>query len=246
MNENKTYRCIAVDDEPHALELLGLYINKMSELNLVHSTTSPLDAVQWLKSNAVDLIFLDIQMNDLTGLQLLSVLNPTVPVILTTAYSEYALESYEYKITDYLLKPYSFDRFYKAVQKAIDQIQSPDLSSASQVMIEKATPPFLFVKGDAKNKYHRIKVDEIKYIEGVRNYVHIICIDQKVLTLQNLKTIEESLPTKQFVRAHKSYIVNLDHVDLVEGNSFKIGDQRIPIGRNYKERVLKIVKERSV
>ncbi|MCB0551225.1 MAG: response regulator transcription factor [Phaeodactylibacter sp.] len=231
---NRPLQCLAVDDEPHALELLSLYIEKTPFLELSHSTTSPWEALSWLQQGKAGLIFLDIQMDELTGIQLLQIAGKTCPVILTTAYSEYALESYEYQVADYLLKPYSFERFLKAVNGVWQQQQE-----------EQASPPhapdYLFVKGDAKNKFHRLHLSEICYIEGLRNYVRYIGTAKKSISLQNLKELEGALPPEQFVRIHKSFIINLVHVEQVEGNSVLVNGRRLPVGSSYRRRLFELI-----
>ncbi len=236
----KTYTCLAVDDETHALDLIRMYVEKVPWLELTQTFTAPIEAMDWLRQNQVDLLFLDIQMHDLTGLQMLDIAEINCPVILTTAYSEYALESYEYQVTDYLLKPYSFDRFLKAVKKAV-AIDPPPAPSA--VPEKEAPMTELFVKGDAKNKFHRVVLKDILYIEGLRNYVQIKCKDKKIITLQNLKDLETQLPSDSFMRVHKSYIINLNNIDLIEGHSIIIGDNRIPVGASYRKGVYERVRK---
>lgn len=223
-------KCLAVDDEPHALELLGLYIEKTPFLELAKAATSPLEAMEWLQQHEVGLLFLDIQMDELTGLQLLEVAEPKCPVILTTAYSEYALESYEHQVSDYLLKPFSFERFLKAANRARARhraVSPPPPDNPPQ-------PGYIFIKGDAKHKYHRLHLGSIHYIEGLRNYVRFIGEDGRIVSLQNLGALEEELPGQQFARIHKSYIVNLRHVQEVDGNSLLVAGRRLPIGGSYR------------
>lgn len=237
---NTTLKCLVVDDEPHALQLLEMYIEKTPFLELSLATTSPWDALKFLQEGKADIAFLDIQMEELTGLQLLSIAGKTCPVILTTAYSEYALEGYEYEVADYLLKPFSFDRFLKAVNKVKSRQKPAD--TKQQPIVE--SKDHLFIKGDAKNKFHRIGFDEIKYIEGLRNYVQFVCNDQKVISLQNMKSLEVELPSPPFVRIHKSFIINLKQIRQVEGNAILIGEKRIPIGQSYRSDFFKRIKDK--
>lgn len=223
-------RCVAVDDEPHALKILSLYVAKIPFLELSLQTTSPWEALEYVQQNEVDLLFLDIQMDELTGLQLLDVLGPACPVILTTAYAEYALQGYEYQVLDYLLKPYSFDRFLKAVQQAKAQKEQNTPTATP-----KSTSKHILIKGDAKNKFHRLSISEILYVEGLKNYVQFICESEKVITLQNLKNLELLLPQAHFYRIHKSYIINLQHIRQIEGNVVYINEQVIPIGSSYRK-----------
>lgn len=235
----KILKCLAVDDEPHALKLLQLYVDKTPFLELTYATTSPWEALNILKEGKIDLAFIDIQMEELTGLQLLGLAGKTCPIILTTAYSEYALDGYEYQVTDYLLKPFSFDRFLKAVS----QVNSNNESTEQVPISSPEKVAHLFIKGDAKNKYHRIKVNDILYIEGLRNYVQFICKNQKVVTLQNMKSLESSLPSSTFMRIHKSFIVNIDQIEQIDGNSILINGQRLPIGQTYRPAFFKRIEK---
>ena len=243
-NSASPLRCLTVDDEPHALKILGLYIEKTPFLELSDATQSPWEALEILQKGEVDLLFLDIQMEGLTGLQLLDVAGKTCPVILTTAYTEYALEGYEYQVSDYLLKPFSYDRFLKAVTPIFQE--SKESEPPASVPAPSAAPDFLFVKGDAKNKYHKLALRDIQYIEGLRNYVQFICTEQKVVTLQNLKSLIEELPGGKFLRIHKSYIINLDHLNEVNGNSVRIGENVLPVGESYRQEFFKIIKDKWI
>ena len=228
----REYTCLAIDDEEHALELIRLYTDKIPYLELVKTTTSPIDGLEWLRNNNVDILFLDIQMNDLTGMQLLNVADIKIPVILTTAYSEYAIESYDYQVVDYLLKPYSFDRFLRGVNRALEKPKQIEVRLEKE---KENAPKELFIKGDAKNKFHRVIIDDILYIEGLRNYIQIVCREKKIITLQNLKDLEIQLSDYPFMRVHKSYIINLNRIDMLEGHTVMIGTQRIPVGASHRE-----------
>lgn len=239
-------RCLAVDDEPHALKLLEAYIDQTPYLTLVKATTSPMEALDWLRSEPTDLLFLDIQMEGLNGLQLLNITGKTCPVILTTAYTEYAVAGYEYQITDYLLKPFSFERFLKAVNQ-VYQARSVNSPSATVPTSAPASPSaprpdHIFVKGDAKNKFHRLALSDICYVEGLRNYVRFHCLNEKVITLQNLKDLEAQLPAANFVRVHKSYLINMDHLQQVDGNNLTVHNSSVPLGSSYRIRFLELVK----
>lgn len=233
MSKSKLLRCIALDDEPHALKILSAYIEKTPFLELERASTSVWEVLDILKSKSPDLLFLDIQMEELTGLQLLDIAKPDCPVILTTAYSEYALKGYEYQVVDYLLKPFSFDRFLKAVAK-VDRNIYPKKLSDSGSSITDTDIESIFIKGDAKHKYHQLKMDEIIYIEGLKNYVSFVCVGQKVISLQNLKDLMELLPVDRFIRIHKSYIINLRFVQQVEGHSVLLNGKRLAIGASYR------------
>ncbi len=241
-DSTKIIECLAVDDEPHALKLLQMYVEKVPFLELTLATTSPWKALSFLQAGKADLAFLDIQMEDLTGLQMLEIANKTCPIILTTAYSEYALDGYQFQVADYLLKPYSFERFLKAIQKVRTQINSKAGITRSEESSNKNAPGHIFIKGDAKNKFHRVRFQEIYYVEGLKNYVKFVCKDKNIVSLQNMKTLETILPEFQFVRIHKSYIINLDVITEVDGNTVLLNEQRLPIGQSYRSTFFNLIK----
>lgn len=226
--------CVIVDDKPLAIDILTDYIGKIPFLSLAYSSGNPLEALEFVHNNDISLIFLDIQMPELTGIQFMKILQGKCKVILTTAYSKYALEGYEHDVVDYLLKPVPFDRFYKAVEKAkkIIKAEAPTISNTL-----KNTSPSqaedLFVK--TEYKIQRIPLDEILFIEARQNYVAIITPARQVLTLQNIKTIEEKLPSERFIRVHKSYIIAINKIDVIEKSSIQTGKHLIPIGDAYRE-----------
>jgi len=216
--------CIAIDDEPLALSKLEGFISKVPELILVRTFDDPIEAIGWLKENSTDLIFLDIKMEQLTGIQFLEAIEPSSKVILTTAFDQYALKGFELNVTDYLLKPFSFQRFLQAVNKAMEHFsikKNPENDS------------FIFVK--TEYRLERIDIDDILYIEGMKDYLRIICTGKKIMTLQSFAKIEESLPDNKFCRVHKSYIVAIDKIKSVERGVIIIADQRIPVSNTYKD-----------
>lgn len=229
--------CIIVDDEPLARNLLTEYVRKVPSLELKGAFGNPLEALDYLREHAVDILFLDIQMSELTGIALLKILQNKPAVILTTAYSEYAIESYELNVTDYLLKPITFERFLKAVEKASQQL------AASPVTAEKPTdtlapdtppdPTFIFVKDG--RKLIRVNLADIQFIEGMKDYVRIHTADRKITSLQRLKTLEEELPDRQFIRVHHSYIVGVAWIDEIERERIIIGEQIIPVSDTYRK-----------
>lgn len=216
--------CIAVEDEPLALEKLVLFIRDTSWLELRATFSSSLDAMAYLNDNEVDLMFLDIRIPTITGLQMLDTLHRIPQVIITTAYTEYALKGYEYGIVDYLLKPYSFERFLQAVQKIRSEVQ-PGASVSSN--------SFIFVKSD----YRIVKVDygDILYIEGMRDYRCIVLSTGKILTSTTFSELEAILPGQMFVRVHKSYIVSLQKIKLIEHHRIYLQDKVLPIGETYRQ-----------
>jgi len=239
MSNQETLKCMVVDDEPHAIEILELYIQKTPFLHLHKKESDPWAAISFLKNEKVDILFLDIQMEGLTGLQVLDVLEHQPAVVFTTAYEQYALKGYEYKIADYLLKPFSYDRFLKAVSN-IQKSISPNVENEPKAEIENPTAvpvdqTHILIKGDAKNKFHRLKISDIKFIEGLKNYVKFNCTDQSITALYSMSGLETELPSASFIRIHKSYIINMEHIHLVEGNCVHIDDQIIPIGASFKK-----------
>lgn len=247
-------RCIAVDDEAYASNILADYIKKVPFLEMVGTTTSPIEAINWVQEGRVDLVFLDIQMPELTGIQFMKICGNKCQVILTTAYPEYALEGFEHDVVDYLLKPIPFDRFLKAVHKtqSIMQLQEPTnnqpVSTPQQplpAVPAKATPDYMFVKGESKNKFLKVNYSDILFVEGLKNYVSIYLPDQRLVTYQSLTDLAEELPQPPFYRVHRSYIISIDNVNMIDGNTIYIGDKSIPVGETYKESFLKLIREKN-
>lgn len=224
-------KCLIVEDEPLARNLLAEYVRKVSYLELIDACSNPLTALEVLRNHPVDLMFLDIQMPEITGISLLRSLQKKPLVILTTAYSEYALESYELDVVDYLLKPVTFDRFLKAVDKASQRI-SPQSVTQEQPPVGKQER-FVFVKDGTK--LVRINYDDILFVEGLKDYVTIVTKTQKIVSLQRLKTLETQLPADQFIRIHHSYIVSLKALDTIHKGEVQIGTHVIPISESYKK-----------
>jgi len=220
------YTCIAVDDEPLALEKIVSFIAKFPSLKLEATFDRPVEALAYLSSHNIELLFLDIQMENMTGLDLLAALPSRPQVILTTAYSEYALKGYEFEVTDYLLKPYSFERFAQAVNKAVKRI------SEKATVVENA-PEFIFVKSDYR--LVKIMLSDILYIEGMRDYRCIHSPAGKILTDQTFGSFEEQLPSSQFARIHKSYMVSLSKIESIEKHRVKIGKELLPVSESYRD-----------
>jgi len=222
-------RCLIIDDKPLAIDILADYISKTPFLELAGSATNPITGLQLLREQSPDLIFLDIQMPEFTGIQFMKIAGSTCKFILTTAYPDYALDGYEHDVVDYLLKPIAFDRFYRAAQKAL-QLSAP---LPAPVNIPIAPPEYLFVK--TEHRLQRINLPDLLYVEGLQNYVVLHTITGKVMSLQTLKSVEEQLPCQDFVRVHRSYIVNLRHISSVERGRIFIGDAMIAVGDTYRE-----------
>ena len=229
--------CIAIDDEPLALSKLEGFISQVTDLNLVRTFDNAIEAIGWLKENSVDLIFLDIQMEQLTGIQFLEATGSTSRIILTTAYDQYAIRGFELNVTDYLLKPFSFQRFLKAVNKVMEYFSNRQ----NEVQSPQKSDRYIFVK--TEYRLERVDIDEILYIEGMKDYLRIICTSKKIMTLQSFSKIEESLPPNRFCRVHKSFIVAIDKIKSIERGVIVIGDHRIPISISYKEGFFSKIKQ---
>ena len=232
-----TLKCVAIDDEPWALAMITDYIKKCPFLELVFESNSAIETLQYLQTAQVDLLFLDIQMPDLTGMQLIKVMANKIPVVLTTAYSEYAIEGYEHNVIDYLLKPITFDRFYKSAEKARallgEKIAPVIVESRVPEKIKPFSDDFIFIK--TANKMVRVPLKDILFIEGLKDYIAVVTINEKLITLQNLRYMEDTLPLNLFIRVHKSYIVAINKIDTVEKNRIFMGNEAIPIGDTFRD-----------
>jgi DNA-binding LytR/AlgR family response regulator len=240
----KKYTCIVVDDETLARELLMAHIAKMPHLAIVATCANAIETKLALEKHQPDILFLDIQMPHLTGIDLLRMLKKSPATILTTAYSEYALEGYELDVIDYLLKPIEFERFFKAVSKAIEWLdRGYDLTTHSITTPAEPQNNYFFVKSD----YKMVKVvfNEILFIEALQKYVRIYTTTTRIITLMSMSQLEETLPTGQFVRIHRSYIVNLDKIDSIEGNIVRIAKHELPISKGQRETFLDWIKKKG-
>lgn len=236
--------CIAVDDEPMALDLIKSYISKTSSLDLVASFTNPFEALDYIQQHRVDLLFLDINMPELSGIQLLKALSYQPCVIFTTAYSEYGAESYEYNAVDYLLKPFPYARFMQAVHKALPKEAEAKEAEAKKTESGKAMDPIkrvIFVKSGTS--IHKLNLDEILYIEARGNYVYIHEAGKNTLSLQSMVELLDELPTGEFIRIHKSYIVAIRHIDVIEGHQVIVSKTKLPLGVTYRSNFKKIIDE---
>ena len=227
------YSCIIIEDEPLALEKTRDFVTKVPFLQLSATFDNALTGLNYLNNNKVDLLFLDINMDELSGVELLESSKISSQVIITTAYPEYALKGYELKITDYLLKPFTFNRFLQAVNKAQENIAH---------RISEPQPDFIFVK--TENRLEKIMLNEIVYIEGMRDYRRIHTVNKKVMTLQNFSEFEKLIPSGIVCRVHKSYMVAINKIVSIERNRIKIADQLIPVSETYKEVFYQIIQSR--
>jgi two-component system, LytTR family, response regulator len=217
-------KCIVIEDEPLALKKLVSFINKIEYLSISRTFDNAIEAIGYLKISEVDIIFLDIQMEDFSGIQFLESVKLRPKIIITTAYDKYAIQGYELNVVDYLLKPINFDRFVQAVEK---------VSTGIYQNFNKPPNDFIFVK--TEYRYEKIKVSDILLIQGMSEYLRIVTKDKKIMTLQNFKTIQDILPQNLFVRVHKSYIVPIDKIESIERNRIKIKELNIPISDTYAE-----------
>ena len=232
-------RCLIIDDESLALDLLEDNIRKVAFLELVGRCKNASEAIEYLQNEQIDLLFLDIQMPDISGIQFLKSLPVRPLVIFTTAFEKYAMEGFELDIVDYLLKPFSFERFLKAANKAHEQLAIQKKSGIPAQDSQRKTQEYLYVKADYK--LVKIEIQEIQYIEGLKDYIKIYTGETPVVTLLSMKTIEEKLPSADFFRIHRSYIVNLKKIKFVQRNFVTIGNKAIPIGDNYRDEFLKVI-----
>lgn len=236
-------KCLIVDDEELARQLLATYVERVPSLDLVGSCRNPLEAAQYL-SQEIDLLFLDIQMPEMSGIQWIKTMPRKPQIILTTAYAEYALEGYQLEVTDYLLKPFPFERFFQAVQKAAEwkrlteqSSSSPTVDAPAPASPEETTRHHLMAKSG--HKLIKIRYDELIAVQSKGEYVQYQCTTGNTMSLQSLKELEKILPAPRFLRVHKSYIVATERIDAIEGNSILLdGNLSVPIGATYKESLL--------
>jgi len=240
--------CIIVDDEQHAIDILVHYVNQTSYLNLISTSTNPIEALQIVATQKIDLVFLDIQMPELSGMDFIKAINGKVKIILTTAYSEFALEGYELDVVDYLLKPIRLPRFLAAVQKAANQVNAPNSANENPTQQELTEDDYIFVKTESKGKLLKINLADIDYIESMKNYVAIYRAGHKTLVYTSMKELEERLPRKQFIRVHKSFIIPIARVTGIEGNLLRLKNvtAEILIGENYKADLMEIIRGKMI
>ena len=227
-------RVLIVDDEPLAQEVIERYLRNINELELVGKCSNALEAFEVLHNEHIDLMFLDISMPVISGIDFLRSLRIAPAVIITTAYPDFALQGYELDVIDYLVKPISLERFMRAVNKVIERIKKPTPVIAESKQIK---ADYMFVKCD--QKLIKIRFNDIDYIEGMKDYVKIFTNDKMIVTLHTMKFFENNLPSHIFIRIHKSYIVNVDAIKTISGNELEINQTKIPIGNSFKDNVLK-------
>jgi DNA-binding LytR/AlgR family response regulator len=231
-------KCIIVDDEPLAIEIVESYVNRIDQLQLQGTFRNAVQAFAYLQQHSVDLIFLDIQMPKLSGIEFLKTLKNPPKVIFTTAYRDYAIDGFDLEVIDYLLKPIPFERFLKAVGKVMHQ-QTATVSTPPVKKSEPSTDDYVYFKVD--KKMIKTKMAAVLYIESIKDYVKVRTDEKEIITQQKISYLEESLPSQQFLRIHRSFIVNIDKIDAYSATDVEIGKHSIPIGRNYKNDVMKVL-----
>lgn len=233
-------KTLIVDDEPLALQVLENYIEQLPEVKLVAKCENAIEANDILNKEEVDLICLDIQMPQISGVEFLKSLKNPPMVIFTTAFSNYAIEGYDLDVVDYLLKPISFDRFMKAINKVTERMNKNHDSTTED--------DYFYVKAD--KKLIKVKYDDIIYVEGLKDYVILRNENSRVITLQTMKSLEEKLPSNMFKRVHRSYIVNIDKINSIMGNMIEVinkgNEKMIPIGKNYKDELMKTIEGKRI
>lgn len=242
---NELLHVLIVDDEYHARKLLSEYVSKMPFLELTGMASNVFEAMTVLQKEKIDIMLLDIQMPEITGLEFARRLKNPPATIFTTAYSEYAVESYELDVVDYLLKPISFPRFLQAInkvteRKAVSEASNSVMNVVQPLPPEKPEDDNLIIKSGSK--MYRINYEELLYIEGQREYVTFHTTKQRITTLFSLKELEERLPSDQFIRIHKSYIISLKHIDMIERNILQIAGKKLPVGGSYKDNLMSLFK----
>ncbi|MEX6688320.1 LytTR family DNA-binding domain-containing protein [Danxiaibacter flavus] len=236
--------CAIIDDEPLAREGLANYVREIDFLHLTATCENPVELTAVLDKHTVDLIFLDIQMPKMNGIEFLKITQKPPMVIITTAFPTYALEGFQLNVLDYLLKPITFDRFFKSVTKAKDYHQLISSKALNIPSKENDAPDYFFIK--CGNKYEKIQIADILYIEGMQNYVTIYTVNGKFMTLLYLKNLEQNLDSQSFIRVHKSYIVAIDKIQAIDGSEVRIQSHNIPVSRNYRDQVIEQVVKKKL
>ncbi|MCU4173682.1 LytR/AlgR family response regulator transcription factor [Carboxylicivirga sp. N1Y90] len=230
---SKVINCIIVDDEATAREVIETHLKKIDQINIVASCKNALEAFKWISSQSIDLVFLDINMPEISGLDFAKTINPNIKIIFTTAYRDYAVEGFDLKAVDYLLKPIAFNRLLQSVQKYLEE--TPNLSNVPE-KIEAEASDFIFVRSD--RKMIKIVFKDIKYVESLSDYIKIHLDYQEVVTRETISNIEAKLPAKSFIRTHRSYLVSLAHISSFTHEYIEMEDATVPISRGYKNEVI--------
>lgn len=234
------FTCIIVDDEPPAIRVIEKFISQLKGLELIASSSNALEGLELIQQNQPDIVFLDIQMPNLTGIQLSKLIDPNVNIIFTTAYTQFAVEGFELNAVDYLLKPIAFPRFIEAVEKV--KKKKTSVKETSNLNNEE----YFFVKTDGKNKFRKVKLSDILYAESIKNYVIIHTEAEQLVTYNTLKNIQESLPQTKFIKIHKSYIVALDKVEKTDNYEVWINGKDLPLGDTYRSEFFKRIHDKKL
>ncbi|GAB3280396.1 LytTR family DNA-binding domain-containing protein [Larkinella harenae] len=234
MTNSKSYRCLALDDEFYATQVIQTYLAQTPDFTLIKATTDVYEGIRLVNEGLIDLVFLDIQMPELSGLQFVKICGDKCKVILTTAYPDYALEGFNLDAVDYLLKPIEPERFRHALAKFLALQGDTSLRSDP-------TKDYIFLKGSAKNTFHRVAFKDILYIEGLNNYISVYTAEQRIVTYMALKEILDVLPATQFCRVHRSYIISLAHIRLIDGGLVYIGQKGISISDGYRSSFYRLI-----
>ncbi|QCR24701.1 LytTR family DNA-binding domain-containing protein [Pontibacter sp. SGAir0037] len=241
-------RCLIIDDEPLALDVLETFILRLDNLELVGRCSNAIEAYNFLQNQQVDLLFLDIQMPKMTGIEFLKSLSYTPKVIFTTAYRDYAVEGYELNAVDYLLKPIAFDRFLKAINKVTEQAQPvASLAAVAGVSTEaglSGSDAFIYLKAD--KKMVKVKLADILYIESLKDYIRVKTETKEIISYQKISFLEERLPADKFLRIHRSFIVSIEKIQAFSASVVEVGKSEIPIGRFYKNEVLQVLNQNNL
>jgi DNA-binding LytR/AlgR family response regulator len=232
-----TKKCLVLDDEQHSIDILTDYIDKTPGLSLLQALKNPIEAISLIQSHEIDIAFIDVQMPNLTGLQFLKLLKNNTKVVLCTAYSEYAIDGFELNVADYLLKPISFERFLRSLQKIEEITQALPILNTIEIGDE-----YIFVKADVKGKYIKVCLKDILFIEGLGNYQKIQLADRQIVCQLKMKSLEDQLSTFGFLRVHKSFLVPFSKIAQIEGNKIHINQYIIPIGDIFKEELFEKLK----
>jgi DNA-binding LytR/AlgR family response regulator len=232
--------CYIIDDEPLAQEILEAYIAKVSFLELKGSFVSPMEAAASLEADKPDILFLDINMPDLDGLSFIPMLNPKPMIILTTAYDQYALKAFDLEVKDYLLKPFSFERFFKSVLRLYQDQGIRPQPGKEEIIQDPSVKEYIFLK--VGHRIQKVAIGDILFVEGMKDYLRINTTEEKIMTLLNFAKLEELLPSNNFIRVHRSFLIAINKIDHIEKNRIRIADQVIPISDTYADAFYKMLK----
>ena len=238
---NKSFTCYIIDDEPPAVRILEKFIQQLEVLSLLGSSNKSLEALNEIQLKKPDILFLDIQMPDLTGIQLSKLINYSPYIIFTTAYAQFAVEGFQVNAIDYLLKPIAFPRFIEAIEKIKERQQTTPLDG-----LIAPTQDYFFVKTNGKNRFQKVALPDILYLESIKNYVVIHTKNEQIVTYSTLKSIQESLPELSFIQVHKSYIVALDKIEKTDNYEVWIDGKDLPLGDTYKHGFFEAIHQRKL